>query len=63
VTINVVPQSIGTITNSAEVSATEPDPNPVNNSETRDYPGQAGVREQPCLARAGTGKTRPKGPH
>jgi uncharacterized repeat protein (TIGR01451 family) len=33
VTINVVPQSTGTITNSAEVSATEPDANPANNSD------------------------------
>jgi uncharacterized repeat protein (TIGR01451 family) len=33
VTINVVPRSTGTITNSAEVSATEPDPNPANNTD------------------------------
>jgi uncharacterized repeat protein (TIGR01451 family) len=56
VTIQVVPQSTGTISNTATVTAVEPDPNPANNADTEstevkgaaacDTP--AGNRPKPC---------------
>jgi uncharacterized repeat protein (TIGR01451 family)/CSLREA domain-containing protein len=48
VTIKVRPTSRGTLTNTAEVSASEPDPNPANNSDTETTQVPPSCPSKPC---------------